>query len=61
LNVSIVWLISGEGNGTSDVADSFDRPMGVNDAFGEILQLKATLSGAFDKLDQLYKRLKEIQ
>lgn len=61
LNISIVWLISGEGNGTSDVADTFDRPTGVNDALGEITQLKATLSSAFDRLDQLYKRLEEIQ
>ena len=36
LNVSLVWLLSGESNGTSDVADTYDRPTGVNDALGEI-------------------------
>jgi transcriptional regulator with XRE-family HTH domain len=61
LNVSIVWRISGEGNGTSDVADTFERPLGLNDALGEISQLKATLSGAVDKLDKLHERLLDIQ
>lgn len=59
LNVSIVWLISGEGDGTSRVADTYERPLGVNDALGEISQLKATLSGALDKLERLEKRLQE--
>ena len=57
LNVSIIWLISGEDNGTSHIADSYERPTGINDALGEIAQLKATLSGALDKLDALEKRL----
>jgi len=61
LNVSIVWLISGEGNGTSHVADSYERPAGLNDALGEITQLKATLSGALEKLEKLEKRLQEIE
>ena len=61
LNVSIVWLISGESSGTSHVANTYDRPTGVNDALGEISQLKATLSGALDKLDKLEKRLQEIE
>ena len=61
LNVSIVWLISGEGNGTSHVADTFERPTGVNDALGEISQLKITLSGALDKLDKLELRLQKIE
>ncbi len=61
LNVSIVWLISGEGNGTSHVADRYERPTGVNDALGEISQLKATLSGALEKLENLEERLQEIE
>lgn len=60
LNVSMVWLVSGKGNGTSEVVDTFERPVGVNDALGEITQLKATLSGAVDKLDKLQERLQEI-
>ncbi len=60
LNVSIVWLISGESNGSSHVADTYERSMGVNDALGEISQLKATLSGALGKLEKLERRLQEI-
>ena len=58
LNVSIIWLISGEDNGTSHIADSYERPTGINDALGEIAQLKATLSGALEKLEALEQRLK---
>ena len=60
LNVSIVWLISGESDGTSRVADTYERPLGVNDTLGEISQLKATLSGALDKLEKLERRLQDI-
>jgi transcriptional regulator with XRE-family HTH domain len=58
LNVSIVWLISGEASDTDHVADTYERPTGVNDALGEISQLKAILSGALDKLE---KRLQKIE
>lgn len=61
LNVSIVWLISGIGNGTSEVADSYERPTGVNDALGEISLLTATLSGALNKLEKLEQRLLKIE
>jgi len=60
LNVSIVWLISGESNGTAHVADSYERPSGVNDALGEIAQLKTTLEGAIDKLERLETRLRAV-
>jgi len=60
LNVSIVWLISGESNGTDHVEQTYDNPAGVNDTLGEIAQLKETLTGALDKLDQLEQRLKGI-
>jgi transcriptional regulator with XRE-family HTH domain len=59
LNVSIVWLISGESNGSRGVEDSFDRPTGVNDALGELSQLKSTLSSALTRLESLEERLKK--
>lgn len=59
LNVSIVWLISGESNGSTNVAETYERPTGVNDALGEISQLKETLSGALTKLDALENRLQQ--
>ena len=61
LNVSMVWLVSGEGNGTSEVADTFERPSGINDALGEISQLKAILLGAVEKLEKLEERLQDVQ
>lgn len=57
LNVSIIWLISGESNGTSHVAETYERPTAVNDTLGEITQLKATLEGALEKLEALEERL----
>jgi len=60
LNVSMVWLISGESNGTNNVAETHLRPTGVNDALGEIAQLKTILSGAFDKLTELEARLQDV-
>lgn len=59
LNVSMVWLINGESNGTSNVEDTFDRSVGVNDALGEIAQLKDMLSTALEKLAQLETRLRD--
>ncbi len=61
LNVSIVWLISGESSGTSNVADTYQRPAGINDALGEISQVKAILSGLIDKLEKLEERLQEVE
>ena len=60
LNVSMVWLISGTSNGTSNVAETHDRPYGVNDALGEISQLKSTLSDAVAKLEALEDRLLKV-
>ncbi|PLS23379.1 hypothetical protein C0U40_04430 [Amylibacter cionae] len=59
LNVSIIWLITGESNGTSNIEDSYDRPVAINDALGEIAQLKETLAGALEKLEQLETRLQD--
>ena len=59
LNVSIVWLISGESNGTTHVADTYERPTAINDALGEIAQVKASLAIALEKLDELERRLKQ--
>lgn len=59
LNVSIVWLISGESNGTSNIAEAYERPTEINDALGEIAQLKTTLAAALEKLEQLEQRLQQ--
>lgn len=58
LNVSIVWLISGESNGTTHVADTYERPTAINNALGEIAQVRASLAIALEKLEELEHRLK---
>ncbi len=59
LNVSIIWLITGESNGTTHIAESHARPTIINDTLGEIAQLKATLLDAHAKLESLEQRLQE--
>jgi len=59
LNVSIIWLITGESNGTTNVAETHDRPTIINDTLGEITQLKTTLLDAHAKLESLEQRLQE--
>lgn len=57
LNVSIMWLITGQSNGTDHIEQTHDRDPLINDALGEIAQLKDTLSAALDKLAALETRL----
>jgi transcriptional regulator with XRE-family HTH domain len=59
LNVSIVWLISGESNGTYNIQDTYERPTGINDALGEISHLKANLMAALNRLEKLEERLQQ--
>ncbi|MDB9857421.1 helix-turn-helix domain-containing protein, partial [Amylibacter sp.] len=60
LNISIIWLITGNSNGTDHIEQTLDRPEGINDALGEITQLKETLSAALEKLENLETRLQQI-
>lgn len=60
LNISIMWLITGDSNGTDHIEQTHDRPEGINDALGEIAQLKETLTIALEKLDSLETRLQSV-
>ncbi|MEO0342142.1 MAG: helix-turn-helix transcriptional regulator [Pseudomonadota bacterium] len=60
LNVSLVWLLNGEDNGTFHVADNYDRPEGVNDTLGEIAQVRTSLEYVMDRLDALEDRLLDL-
>lgn len=60
LNVSLVWLLNGEDNGTFNVADNYDRPEGVNDTLGEIAQIRQSLQHVLDRLDALEDRLLDL-
>ena len=59
LNVSIIWLITGESNGTTHIAETHARATIINDTLGEIAQLKTTLLDAHAKLESLEQRLQE--
>jgi len=60
LNVSLVWLLNGEDNGTFNVADNYDRPEGVNDTLGEIAQIRTSLEHILDRLEALEDRLLDL-
>lgn len=57
LNVSIIWLLTGESNDTTHIAETNTRPTIINDTLGEIAQLKTTLLDAHAKLESLELRL----
>ncbi|MEO1562066.1 MAG: helix-turn-helix transcriptional regulator [Pseudomonadota bacterium] len=61
LNVSLVWLLNGEDNGTFNVADNYDRPEGINDTLGEITQVRTSIMHILDRLDALEERLLDIE
>ena len=58
LNISVVWLISGESNGTTNVEDGHQRPESVNEALGVAAEVKAALLAALDRIESLERRLK---
>jgi transcriptional regulator with XRE-family HTH domain len=60
LNVSMIWLISGESNGTHHVVENYDRPEGINDTLGEIAMLKDTFSRSLKRLTELEARLRDL-
>ncbi len=57
LDVSIVWLMSGKGNGTHDVIEGYDRPDSVNETLAEIKTLKRSLINTVDRIEKLEDRL----
>ena len=60
LHVSIIWLITGDSNGTDNVEQNHIRPEGINDALREISQLKKTLSVTLERLDNLEGILRQV-
>ena len=57
LNVSLVWLMSGQGNGSDNVEQTYDRPEAVNEVLSEIKTLKQTLEHALARIGELEARL----
>lgn len=59
LNVSLMWLLNGEGEGVSAPHDETQISGDVGDLLTEIRQLKATISQSAEKLGSLEKRLRK--
>ena len=59
LNVSIMWLLNGEGEGVESPDKRDVRSRDVNDLFLELRSLKTQLRQSSDSLGALEKRLRE--
>lgn len=58
LNVSIIWLLTGEGDGLSAPEDETAIPPEVNDLLVEIRDLKSQITASADRLGRLEKKLR---
>ena len=59
LNVSLMWLLNGEGEGLSEPASEVELTGDITALLTEIRQLKGTISQAGDRLGGLEKRLRK--
>ena len=59
LNVSIMWLLNGEGEGVEPPGEPDVRSQDVNDLFLELRSIKTQLKQSSDRLGALEKRLRE--
>ncbi|WP_417209615.1 helix-turn-helix domain-containing protein [Antarctobacter sp.] len=60
LNISIVWLITGEGDGLPDPMDEDALTPDVNAILTEIRALRGQFRAQADKLGRLEKRLRSV-
>lgn len=56
-NVSIIWLLSGESNGTTNVADGMNRSSLAIHSLNEIRALQSSLREALTRLSALEERI----
>lgn len=59
LNVSLLWLMSGEGDGPGDPAEA-EMPEGAAELLGEIREISAQLTRAAARLGRAERRLKTL-
>jgi len=59
LNVSLMWLLNGEGDGISEPSDESNLNGDISGLLTEIRQIKGTIAQAADKLGGLEKRLRK--
>ncbi|SEQ25822.1 helix-turn-helix domain-containing protein [Thalassovita taeanensis] len=58
LNVSIMWLLNGQGDGVDAPIDDTQLSPDINELLTEIRDLKAQITGAADRLGRLEKQLR---
>lgn len=58
LNVSLPWLLTGEGDGVSEPSEGGDLPRDVTEILTELRELRADLDAKADRLGILEKRLR---
>lgn len=58
LNVTLMWLLNGEGEGVSDPSDAIEGAPDISNLLAEIRQIKGTITQAGEKLGGLEKRLR---
>ena len=59
LNVSLMWLLNGEGEGIAEPDGDIEISGDISSILTEIRQLKGTISQSADKLGGLEKRLRK--
>jgi len=59
LNVSLMWLLNGEGEGVAAPGDDSLIPADINDLLLEIRDVKTGLAAASDRLARLEKKLRQ--
>ena len=59
LNVSVMWLLNGEGEGVDDPDTKLVVEKGLNDMLLEMRELRTVLKGSSDRLGMLEKRLRD--
>ena len=59
LNVTVMWLLNGEGEGVDDPDTKLVVEKGLNDMLLEMRELRTVLKGSSDRLGMLEKRLRE--
>ena len=60
LNVSMMWLINGEGEGLDGSEDAVHVPADVSALLAEVRGLREDLSNSAKKAGRLEKRLREM-
>lgn len=58
LNISLVWLLTGDGDGVDEPFDSVEVPGDVKGMLAEMRQLRGKMKENIDQLGRLEKRLR---